>query len=214
MGLLGAIAGLGATAVGIGQLLKKPKEPEGYGDYLAVAERQNEGQEYALELAKLMDPRSRGFEDLVTQEESRLQGNFAADLADLMRTNRRSQRLGWGPVLNPERRDETIAGAMAMGREQARSAARDNILRYLQGAAGTASGAASAPNPYSGPVNMSMNLQDRRQTGKMGGYEALFGGMRALDQQPSYMDMFNMRTGGQNPNITTQGKWVRAGNWG
>lgn len=184
MGLLSTIAGLGATAVGAASLFKKPREPEGYGELLESAR-------YSTELAKLMDPRSQGFQGLVGQEEERLRGNFAADLADLMRTNRRSQRLGWGPVLNPERRDETIAGAVTMGREEMRAKARDNILRYLSGAAGAARGATAA---YSAPVNVSMGMQDRAQTGRMGGYEALFGGLRQLDQ-PNFAEAFQQRQG-------------------
>lgn len=82
----------------------------------------------------MLNPQGKLFQRLVAYEQDRIQFDLAESLKDLMTMNRREGGRA-GPLLNPERRDESIAKASTWGMAMAPFAAREAARDYLSRAA-------------------------------------------------------------------------------
>lgn len=80
----------------------------------------------------LTDPNDPLFLELAQEEEGIITRDFAKALRDLGTANRRMMgRTGGMGILNPERRDEALAGAFAKSFADRKQAARDQARAYL-----------------------------------------------------------------------------------
>lgn len=174
MGWLSDIVDIGSLAVGAMGLFGGSDEPAGYEELKAAAEER-------ARIARLMDPTTAEHKAAVTEEENRLRGQFASDLKDLMVANRRAAARGRS-IINPERRDETMASALATNRETSRDQARSNVMKYLSGAASAQGGVASS---FSSLANMSSAIDAASRKRTASGFESIFSGLKSLDKPSS-----------------------------
>lgn len=83
----------------------------------------------------LADPDDPMFQRLVAEEESTIARDYAKALRDLSLENSRMMaRTGGLGILDPERRDEALAGAYAKSYAERKQTARDQARAYLSGA--------------------------------------------------------------------------------
>jgi len=76
-------------------------------------------------------------------------------------------------ILNPERRDEAIASALATHRATVRDKARQNVRNYLLQATGAQRGVAASYQPI-------MAASEQQQRNRASGFDALFSGISEL----------------------------------
>lgn len=90
-----------------------------------------------------LDPTNPLFKDLASAEESLLNNDYLRNLKQLVTTNRRSGRMGRGQILDPERRDESIASTVLSNAQtnslQSRIMAQQKLKDYATSMLSTAS---------------------------------------------------------------------------
>ena len=128
---LSDIADLGQFGVGIYELFRGEKEPEGLDELLRAAE---ESRRYLQAATNPDDPM---FQKLAAQEEAAMTRDFTSALRQIQTQNRRALARGQtGVTINPERRDEMISRNIAAHKETVKDKARANARNYLLSAAG------------------------------------------------------------------------------
>lgn len=154
------ITGIGKTlqgpvALGLGfmQNRRKVPLPQGYNEAYQASQR-------ADQLTQALDPSSPYFQRLAGEESDRIRRDFAEGIRQAIVQNNRARARGQiGLFVNPERRDEAIAGATAnaftQAQEQARNNARNYIMAQIQAnnAASGSFGRLLGPGTYNQAVN-------------------------------------------------------------
>ena len=142
----------------------------------------------------LLNPDSKKFQKIAGREEDAIRADLADALQQLQVADARAYgRTGFG-LLNPERRDESIASAFIRGAEQAKAAARDRARQYLQAAI-------NANASMFGPTLQAGQLQ---QAQLAGGIESAFDLGRGLFGTGGLFQTGGMLNGGQAPRNPTQ----------
>jgi len=204
-------AAAGSLVAGVTSLLDDPDPPQGSAELM-------EGSRRAREISDILsNPNDPRFLQLVDQEEGRIRGDFASSLKQLRIANQRATARGGAPMLNPERRDETMARATAWGMEEARNRARENARAYLMASA-QANQMSMGGFAQSAGIDGGLNSLNRMN--RANAMQAAFGGAYALGQpapttKPGqqtvggklFGNLFgggNMLNGGQNPYLPSQ----------
>lgn len=125
------VADLGKLGMGAFALLKSDDEPEGLDELIAAA---RESQRYTQAAVNPDDPM---FQRLAAAEEEAMTRDFAGAIRQIMNQNQRARARGTaGFFNNQERRDESVARAMAAHNVTVKDQARNNARNYLLSAAG------------------------------------------------------------------------------
>jgi hypothetical protein len=185
---LSGAAALGSAVVGAASLFDDNDPPEGSRELSESARRAREISDI---LSNPNDPR---FLSMVDTEEDRIRGDFAGALKQLRVANQRATARGGAPMLNPERRDESIAQAAARGLEDARSRARDNARAYLTAAAQANQ---MSMGGFANVANIDARTDALSRMSRANGLQALFGGAYALGQPAPQMPQGGQTVGGK-----------------
>ena len=114
------------------------------------------------------DPMFRNLSGLLEEKSKR---DLAHSLNELMKASRRERSRGYGPLINPERRDEARSQAISRGFVDAGISARDEARRGLLGA----SGAVGAAQPgLAQQINILANRSSEEAQNRAGTAAGLF----------------------------------------
>lgn len=142
------IAEVATGLIGAREQLRGPTPSPTLPQATAAAQRQEVFARDIAELSRqLLDPQSRIIADLAAQEEAALQSALAQDIAGLLRTQQRQQRLGRAPLFDVEREDELLSRLAQRGRVAARESARQRARAQVGQSAEILSGASRALTP-------------------------------------------------------------------
>ena len=148
----------------------------------------------ALQLNKkiakaLVDPTQPMFANLVDQQEAEIRANYAEALRNLQVSQNRALARGTSTI-NPERRDEAIAGTMSRAFDESRQQAQANARAFLQAAAGVNAAALGGA-----PVYAQLATQNAQQQRFAGGLEGIFDiGQALLNGNPDQAGAKNAAT--------------------
>ena len=165
-GLLGA-GGLALSAK-IGQREISGEEKAALNELSATTRQQRQ---FATAAITPDDPL---FKNLSGLMEERAKRDLAHSLNELMKRSRKEVSRGYGPLLNPARRDEARSQAISRGFVQAGEGARDETRRSLLAASGSVGAAAPAlAQQINILANQSQQEAQRRAGLVSGGFDML-----------------------------------------
>lgn len=143
----------------------------------------------------LLHPEGKTFQRLAQFEEDRINFDLAERLKQLMIQNQRGMARG-APLLNPERRDESIAKASTWGMAMAPFSAREAARDYLSKAAAANAGILGIA-PYAAQQQQSAaQFGGNTLAAILAGGQSLFGGGLGLLNGAPQQSGYNMYPGG------------------
>jgi len=191
--LVSGAAELGKLAFGVSQSTKKQKTPKGTEEALAAAREATAAAKEAQALIKAAgdpnDPRNIAQTDF---EEGKIKSDLVESIRQLIAQHNRARARGTtGVFVNPERRDEAVSRAMTTGfaeaRDQARTRARDFLLRSAAAqsqATGALTGAAGA---FGFPTAVNAQTDQANRTNQANAVNAVLDAF----QTPRVTNIFN-----------------------
>lgn len=163
---LQAIGDIGQAGVGIASLLKKQPQPAGYEEMQQGMQRSNQL------AAALADPNNPMFQSIAADEQAAGRDELTRTLNQIRLQNRRaSARSPNGRILNPDRRDEAMASALARGTQDESVRARQRARQVISGALTGSNAAAGVARQNAG---FSDALQQRSRMNRTSGLQGAF----------------------------------------